>query len=60
MEKPLYFVMNPLHTEYTNVPKYKKETNFDDQYNWYHTMVVYPFHYQQHVDRLARKNTVKH
>lgn len=44
MPMPSYFVLNPLHVEFYNIPKYKKTIEFDEHYQWYHTMVVYPFH----------------
>ena len=50
---PSYFVLNPLHVEFNNIPKYKKAIEFDELYQWYHTMVVYPFHLQQHIQWLS-------
>ena len=56
-DNPAYFVVNPIHIEYNSIPKYKKTTEFDENYNWYYTMVVYSFHYQKHVEWLTRKKT---
>jgi hypothetical protein len=56
MEAPKYFVLNPIHVEYDHIPKYKKMTEFDEENNWYYTMVVYPFHYQKHKKWLTLKN----
>ena len=56
MEKPSYFVVNPIHIEHDTIPKYKKTIEFDEKNNWYYTMVVYPFHYKKHIEWLTRKN----
>lgn len=62
MDKPTYLVLNPIHLEYDNIPKYNKNvfSTFDDKYYWYHTTVVYPYHYKKYIEWLTRKTRLLH